>query len=131
MSLEVPVPSEKPTRILQSKTDLSAQEIARLSDAEAWQIIYSFRSEKIRDDRLQICFTGFGASKKRELSALAQSAHLKVVGSVTKNLDFLCAGETAGPKKVEKAIEQGVQFLSEADFKELLESGELPGRDIT
>ena len=120
------MPTEKATMILQSKTDLTKEQIAELTDAEAWNLIYSIRSTKAKDNRLQVCFTGFGASKKVELTNLAQDKKFNVVASVTKKLDFLCGGETAGPKKLEKAIEQGVQILSENEFKNLIETGEVP-----
>ena len=105
---------------------VTKEQIEALSDAEAWKLIYSMRSQKARDDRLQICFTGFGASKKEELTELANRHNLKVVSSVTKKLDFLCGGENAGPKKVEKAEAQGVQFLTENQLQDLIETGELP-----
>ena len=112
--------------ILLSKSDMSKEEISDLSDAEAWKIIYSIRTVKAKDMRLQICFTGFGTSKKQELVNLANSNDFKVVSSVTKKLDFLCGGENAGPKKIEKAKEQGVQFLNEQQFIQLIETGEIP-----
>uniref|UniRef100_UPI0040560EF0 BRCT domain-containing protein n=1 Tax=Candidatus Electronema sp. TaxID=2698783 RepID=UPI0040560EF0 len=118
--------SEKPTIILLSKSDMSKEEISALSDAEAWKRIYSIRTVKYRDNRLQVCFTGFGASKKQELIDIANSKNFKVVSSVTKKLDFLCGGENAGPKKIEKAEAQGVQFLSENQFIQLIETGEIP-----
>ena len=118
--------SDKPTMILLSKSDMSKEEISDLTDAEAWRIIYSIRSTKVRDDRLQICFTGFGSSKKKEFVDLANDNRLKVVGSVTKKLDFLCGGENAGPKKIEKAEAQGVQFITENQFIRLIETGEVP-----
>ena len=118
--------SEKPRLILLSKTDMSSEEISALTDAEAWKIIYSIRTTKARDNRLQVCFTGFGASKKQELADLAGRYNFKVVTSVTVSLDFLCGGENAGPKKIEKAEAQGVQFLSEHQFKSMLETGEIP-----
>ena len=120
------MPTEKATMILQSKTDFTKGQIAELTDAEAWNLIYSIRSTKAKDNRLQVCFTGFGASKKVELTNLAQDKKFNVVASVTKKLDFLCGGETAGPKKLEKAIEQGVQILSENEFMNLIETGEVP-----
>jgi len=118
--------SDKPTMILLSKSDMTKDEISLLSDSEAWQIIYSIRSTKAKDTRLQICFTGFGVSKKQELTNLANNNNFRVVSSVTKKLDFLCGGENAGPKKVEKAESQGVQFLNEAQFIQLVETGEVP-----
>jgi NAD-dependent DNA ligase len=118
--------SKKPTMILLSKSDMTKEEIEALSEADAWKIIYSIRSKKAQDNRLQICFTGFGASRKQELSEIAERNNLKVVSSVTKNLDFLCGGENAGPKKVEKAELQGVQFLDELQFLNLIATGEIP-----
>jgi len=118
--------SEKPTMILLSKSDMTKEEISALSDAEAWKLIYSIRTVKAKDTRLQVCFTGFGTSKKQELNDLANSNNFKVVSSVTKKLDFLCGGENAGPKKIEKAEAQGVQFLNEEQFIQLIETGEIP-----
>lgn len=105
---------------------MTEEEVSSLSDAEAWKIIYSFRTAKIKDNRLQVCFTGFGVSKKQELVALANNQNFNVVSSVTKKLDFLCGGGNAGPKKIEKAESQGVQFLNEEQFICLIETGELP-----
>ncbi len=121
--------SEKPTMILKSKTDMTSEEIAVLSDGEAWALIYSnrkARTERPKDNRLQVCFTGFGASKKEELTNLAHDNRLKAVNSVTMELDFLVGGENAGPKKIEKAEAQGAQFLNERQFLGLIETGEIP-----
>ena len=117
--------STKPTMILLSKSDMSKDEISLLSDAEAWKLIYSIRVTKKRDDRLQICFTGFGLGEKEILTELAKANNFNVVSSVTKKLDFLCGGENAGPKKIEKAQAQGVQFVSKFQFMHLIETGEI------
>ena len=118
--------SEKPTMILQSKSDMTREEIAVLSNAEAWRVIYSIRSNKAKDKRLQICFSGFGASKKEELISLAEESNFNVMSGVTNKLDYLIGGANAGPKKIEKAETQGVQFLTEHQFLELIETGEIP-----
>jgi len=118
--------SEKPTMILLSKSDMSKEKVSALSDAEAWKIIYSLRTTKAKDNRLQVCFTGFGTSNKQELIELANSNNFKVVSSVTKKLDFLCGGENAGPKKIQKAESQGVQYLDGSQFIRLIETGEIP-----
>ena len=118
--------SDKPAMILLSKSDMKKEQISELSDAEAWKLIYSIRTVKAKDTRLQVCFTGFGTSKKQELIDPANSNNFKVVSSVTKKLDFLCGGENAGPKKIEKAEAQGVQFLNEEQFVQLIETGEIP-----
>ena len=118
--------NEKPTMILRSKSDLSEQENSAMTDAEAWRLIYSIRTTKAKDSRLQVCFTGFGTSKKEELTNLAHDNRFKVVASVTQKLDYLVGGENAGPKKIAKAESQGVQFLSENQFVHLIETGEVP-----
>lgn len=74
----------------------------------------------------EVCFTGFKAATKAELSSLAESVGIFVRPAVTKKLTFLCCGETAGPAKVTRAREQGVIVLQEGDFRVLVETGELP-----
>ena len=116
--------TEKVTRILKAKSSLSVSEIEAISDAEGWDWIYA--NAKPRKEKLtQVCFTGFSGTEKIELAGLAESARLEVVGSVTRNLAFLCAGENAGPSKLEKAREQGVHVLSRMQFEHLLETGEI------
>lgn len=59
--------SAKPSMILKSKSNMTSEQISALSDAEAWALIYSIRTVKAKDERLHVCFTGFGESKKQEL----------------------------------------------------------------
>jgi hypothetical protein len=76
--------SEKIVRILKAKSPFSAAEIDVMSDAEGWDWVYA--NAKPRKEKLtQVCFTGFSAVEKAELSALAATARLEVVGSITKN----------------------------------------------
>ncbi|ELR63106.1 hypothetical protein C942_04120 [Photobacterium marinum] len=96
-----------------------------MPDAEAWRIIYSTRAKKVEDNRLQVCFTGFGTTEKQKLIDLAINKNFNVVKSVTKKLDFLVGGINAGPKKIEKAELQGVQFLTSEQFVVLAETGEI------
>jgi NAD-dependent DNA ligase len=117
--------SKKPTMILLSKTDLTQKEVEQLSDSDAWALIYSLRAEKVKDNRLQVCFTGFGVSQKESLIRLALQHDFNVVKSVTKRLDFLVGGISAGPKKIEKAESQGVQFLTAEQFSTLVTTGEI------
>ena len=117
--------SKKPTMILLSKTDLTQKEVEQLSDSDAWALIYSLRAKKVKDDRLQVCFTGFGVSEKESLIELASQHNFNVVKSVTKKLDFLVGGISAGPKKIEKAELQGVQFLTADQFSPLVTTGEI------
>lgn len=73
-----------------------------------------------------ICFTGFSSQHKAGLTNSALNHKFKVVKSVTKDLDFLCTGINAGPKKMEKAEEQGVTLITEDEFHDLAYDGLLP-----
>ena len=119
--------SEKLRRILKAKTDLTDIYIDGLSEQAGWAIVYAKATSKsaTKDKRFQVCFTGFGASDKEELAAIAERAHLRVVTSVTKDLQFLVAGENAGPAKLQTARQQGTRVLNKQEFLEFLEHGEL------
>jgi DNA ligase (NAD+) len=56
-----------------------------------------------------------------EASALIREAGGNVTGSVSKNTDFLLAGEEAG-SKLDKAMELGVKILTEKEFLDILGS---------
>lgn len=75
---------------------------------------------------IDICFTGFKNNDKEKLTNLAQGAGMIVRDFVTKSLNFLFGGYNAGPAKIEKARKQGVVFLNESQFIQLLETGEMP-----
>lgn len=120
------MPSEKLTRILKAKSPFSGEEIEAMSDAEGWDWVYANAKPK-KEKRTQICFTGFSVTEKAALVEHAAQARLEVVGSVTKHLAFLCAGENAGPAKLQKAREQGTVVLTREDFMHLLETGEVRG----
>jgi NAD-dependent DNA ligase len=79
-----------------------------------------------KTNQLQICFTGFKEADKTRLSSLAKEANIAVTSSVTVHLDFLCCGYNAGAKKIEKAREQNALILTEEQFINLIETGEIP-----
>jgi DNA ligase (NAD+) len=56
-----------------------------------------------------------------EASALIREAGGNVTGSVSKNTDFLLAGEEAG-SKLDKAKELGVKILTEKELLQMLGS---------
>ena len=62
-----------------------------------------------------------------EASALIRDAGGNVTGSVSKNTDYLLAGEEAG-SKLDKAKELGVKILSEKDFLDLFGSKPKPSQ---
>lgn len=83
-------------------------------------------TSKIDNTLLEVCFTGFKQDDKKRLEALAVKNNLKVRVSVTKKLAFLVCGKTAGPSKKSQAELNGAVCLSEAEFLEMIESGEIP-----
>lgn len=74
----------------------------------------------------EICFTGFKAQDKNNLTKIAESNGMIVRSNVTTQLSILCCGYNAGPAKVERARHQGVMVLSESQFHSLIETGEIP-----
>lgn len=62
------------------------------------------------------CVTGTLSMPRKEVQEMIKSAGGKVVGSVSKSLDVLVAGEKAG-SKLTKAQNFGVTIWSEADLK--------------
>jgi NAD-dependent DNA ligase len=73
-----------------------------------------------------VCFTGFKTPDKNRLIKLANENDIVVRKSVTLGLNFLVCGYNAGPKKIEKARSQNVIALSEKEFTQLIETGEIP-----
>ena len=62
---------------------------------------------------------------REEASALIRDAGGNVTNSVSKNADFLLAGEEAG-SKLDKAKELGVKILSEKEFLDMIGSKPKP-----
>ena len=119
---------QRVTMILRSKTNLSDDEIAQLSDAEGWRLIYTLKPPKsqVQKKTNQICFTGFSPSEKDRLGQLAAADGLDVVKSVTQSLAYLVTGPNAGPAKLKKAREQNVIIMEEGQFAKFLLDGETP-----
>src|SRR5262249_45375507 len=88
------MPSAKVTMILKSKTDISDEQIAVLSDKEAWGLVYTLKPPKTQLQKAvnQICFTGFSPADKARLSQIAMDQGLDVVKSVTRALAYLVTG---------------------------------------
>lgn len=62
----------------------------------------------------------FTAFSRDELKELIESNGGKNVSSISKKTDFVIAGESMGPSKLQKATELGIEILSEDDFIKLL-----------
>ena len=74
------------------------------------------------------CITGTLTRSRKEIALLIKSNGGKVVASVSKNLNYLLAGESAG-SKLENAISLGVQVISESQLNEMLEI-EMPDANV-
>jgi NAD-dependent DNA ligase len=109
--------SEKVRRILISRGGpFTDEEMEDMPDSEGWDWIYASRPPKKCRDLPEICFTGFRASRKAELQAIAKDRGFSCVTRVTQNLSFLCTGDDPGPAKLKEATEHGVPIISEEEF---------------
>lgn len=108
--------SEKVTAILRARSSLSEDELATLSEAEAWRRVYSLPARTRPPARIAVCFTGFSSSERDELARLAEGLGHHVTASVTKSLGILVCGNNAGPAKLEKAAEQGVDLMTKTEY---------------
>ncbi|MGP2739014.1 hypothetical protein ACTVL4_13415 [Serratia nevei] len=84
------------------------------------------RSRLSSNNGLEICFTGFNKDEKDELTNIAQSRNLAVRAGVTAKLSFLCCGPNAGWRKIESANAKGALILSASQFRDFIETGEIP-----
>lgn len=116
--------SEKLTRILRSNTVLSELELNHLTERQGWDIVYELKPKIER--KVEICFTGFSPTEKSLLTKFAEENNFHIAKSITVNLNFLCCGENAGPSKIKKAEEQNVILLNADEFRNLIETGEIP-----
>ncbi len=72
----------------------------------------------------KLMFTGgFRNMSRSEAKTIAENNGGKVLGSISKNLDYLVVGDTKPTKKkVDKAKELGIQIISEHKWNEILDS---------
>jgi NAD-dependent DNA ligase len=117
--------SDKLVSILRSKTSLSAETIAGMSEAEGWNAVYALNTPKV-PKAPSVCLTGFSQPERDELAQLAAVRGIKVVGSVNQGILFLCTGATPGPAKLAKAASLGIPAISSAELRIFFETGELP-----
>ena len=68
---------------------------------------------------LTFCITGSLSRPRKEISLSIKSQGGKVVSSVSGNLDYLVAGESAG-SKMDKANRLGIRVVSESELDEIL-----------
>ncbi|MEN6317643.1 MAG: BRCT domain-containing protein [Syntrophaceae bacterium] len=97
----------------------SVEELQRMDDRECWKWVYKNqppKSHKPRDNRPEICFTGFRPDERQKLEDIADRVGYRVVKSVTSKLSTLVTGEAPGPSKLEKAHQQAVEIMDRDQF---------------
>ncbi len=72
----------------------------------------------------KMLFTGTLSMARHEAAAKAEEVGAEIMGSISKKLDYLVAGENAG-SKLEKALKLGITILSEEEFLTLCQKDEL------
>ena len=68
---------------------------------------------------LSFCVTGSLSRPRKEIAEVIKNVGGKVVSSVSGNLDYLVAGESAG-SKLEKAMALEVKILNESELDDLI-----------
>ena len=62
----------------------------------------------------------FSAFSRDEMKELIEQNGGKNASSISSKTDFLVAGDNMGPAKLKKAVDLGVEILSEDEFVKLL-----------
>ena len=75
-------------------------------------------------NKLEVCFTGFASSDKKEMELRAVDNEMFVRSSVTKNLGLLVCGDNAGPAKIKKAMSNNISCIYGIEgFEMFIETG--------
>lgn len=78
------------------------------------------KTDKLKDLTIVISGT-FNLHSRDEYKAMILKHGGKNSGSVSKNTDYILAGENMGPAKLEKAEKMGVKIINEQDFLKMIE----------
>jgi DNA ligase (NAD+) len=70
----------------------------------------------------QVVISGVFSKSRDEMKKLVEQHGGKMVTSISKNTDFVLAGENMGPAKMKKARDLGVKLLTEEEFMEMISS---------
>lgn len=116
--------SEIGTKMAQSiveyfKQDKSLYIIERLRAAGVDLTYTSTQKGNNFDGKIFVLTGTLPTLKRNDAKKLIESYGGKVSGSVSKNTDFVVAGEEAG-SKLDKALSLGIKILSEAELTEML-----------
>ena len=118
--------SEIGTKMAQSiveyfKQDKSLYIIERLRAAGVDLTYTSTQKGNNFDGKIFVLTGTLPTLKRNDAKKLIESYGGKVSGSVSKNTDFVVAGEEAG-SKLDKALSLGIKVLSEAELTEMLKN---------
>ncbi len=78
------------------------------------------RSDKLRGKTFLV--SGTFRISRDELKKLIENNGGRIVSSISKNLDFLIAGDKMGPEKLKKAQELSLKLIDESEFLEMIAS---------
>ncbi|HDN9017628.1 TPA: hypothetical protein P2I01_004562, partial [Aeromonas salmonicida] len=110
--------------MFKSESELLAADVPSLLDTPRSNISKKITKQSI--GKAEIAFTGFSKADRDRLEMQAEDAGLTIKKDVTKRLTYLCCGPNAGPTKTAKARDAGALALTEQQFIDLLNTGELP-----
>ncbi len=107
------------------------------ADVENQQIVERLREarvqmEIVREAKLSSSFVGrnfvisgkFSGHSRDELKSMIESHGGKMLAAVSANVNFLVAGESMGPAKLQKAQKLGVQIISEQELLAMVDTRE-------
>jgi BRCT domain type II-containing protein len=97
----------------------SVEQLRQMEDRDCWRWIYAHyppKTKRPNPSTLAVCFTGFRPEEKDNLKKLAEQVGYRVLTGVSGHLNILVTGPAPGPSKIEKARQQGITILSEAEF---------------
>ncbi|HDR0964085.1 hypothetical protein ACFGY2_07175 [Pasteurella multocida] len=89
-------------------------------------VLSTYKPKIISSLNIEVCFAGFEKENKEMLEQKAIDSGFTVCSSVTQNLKFLVIGPTVQHKIMRLAQEVNATFLSEVEFLEMIETGEIP-----
>lgn len=76
------------------------------------------RSNVLNEQKFLV--SGTFTISRDELKAMIERNGGKIVGSISKSLDYLIAGEKMGPEKLKKANDLNIKIISEEEFRAML-----------
>lgn len=87
-----------------------------------FELVEQAQESSILADKSIVVSGIFTTFSRSELKKIIEKHGGKNVGSISKNTDYLVAGENMGPAKREKATQLNIPILSEDEFKALINS---------